>query len=322
MKTPGSSQRLARRHRSPRKLPPVTGLTGSQATRAAGSPPERSRRMTSLRRELFPAPGGPVKPTRRARGAPAARRWAPAVRWAALIARPSTEGSRRRNSSRPDVRLPARLRPEEAPRDDEALDLARALVDLGDLRIPVISLHREVLQVPGSTMDLDGLRRGAVRSLRGVKLRHRGLPRVRHAGIAHRRGLPHEEARHLEVEPHARDLPLDGLEVGDGLPELPPLLRVPDGVFEAGGDDAGRLGRDADPASVQGVHGEPEAAPHRGEHSVRGDLDVLEDDLDRLRAADPELLLVLPDVDARRLGIDEERRDPLRAKGAVHRRED
>src|SRR5690348_9846636 len=44
---------------------------------------------------------------------------------------------------------------EDRARDYEALDLARAFVDLGDLRIPVVALDRELLGVAVPTENLD-----------------------------------------------------------------------------------------------------------------------------------------------------------------------
>src|SRR4051795_4155633 len=52
--------------------------------------------------------------------------------------------------------------------DDEALDLARSLVDLRDPRIPVVSLDGMVLHVPPPAENLDGLVGDLVRDLRGI----------------------------------------------------------------------------------------------------------------------------------------------------------
>ena len=46
---------------------------------------------------------------------------------------------------------------EQRPRDHEPLDLARALVDLGDLRVAVVALGRELLRVAVAAEDLDRL---------------------------------------------------------------------------------------------------------------------------------------------------------------------
>src|SRR4051794_39620348 len=56
---------------------------------------------------------------------------------------------------------------EEVARDDQALDLARALVDLGDLRVAVVALGGEVLRVPVAAEDLDRLARDPARDAGG-----------------------------------------------------------------------------------------------------------------------------------------------------------
>ena len=47
--------------------------------------------------------------------------------------------------------------PEDAAGDHQALHLARALVDLGDLRVPVVALDGELLRVAVAAEDLDRL---------------------------------------------------------------------------------------------------------------------------------------------------------------------
>src|SRR5919107_3643139 len=60
---------------------------------------------------------------------------------------------------RPSSMWPNLLRGDAQQRtcDDKALDLAGALVDLGDLRVPVVALGRELLRVAVAAEDLDRL---------------------------------------------------------------------------------------------------------------------------------------------------------------------
>src|SRR5206468_7160549 len=58
-------------------------------------------------------------------------------------------------------------------RDHETLDLARALVDLRDLRVAVVALDREFLRVPVAAEHLDRLGRLPPRHLGRVELRLR-----------------------------------------------------------------------------------------------------------------------------------------------------
>src|SRR5215218_1591198 len=64
---------------------------------------------------------------------------------------------------------------EDLARDHQALDLARALVDLRDLRVAVVALERELLRIPVAAEDLDRLRGLAARHLRREQLRLRAL---------------------------------------------------------------------------------------------------------------------------------------------------
>src|SRR5947209_10294224 len=58
----------------------------------------------------------------------------------------------------------------EVARDDEALDLARAFVDLRDARVAVVALDRIVLHVAVAAVDLDRLRAHPFGHLGGVEL--------------------------------------------------------------------------------------------------------------------------------------------------------
>src|SRR6188474_3138376 len=68
MKTSGSVACSPIRTRSPRIAPPVKGLVGSTATTPTWTSFERRRRAYSATSVDFPAPGGPVTPTRGAAG--------------------------------------------------------------------------------------------------------------------------------------------------------------------------------------------------------------------------------------------------------------
>src|ERR671927_2030609 len=91
------------------------------------------------------------------------------------------------------------LQTEDRPRDDDALDLARPLVDLGDLRVPVVALDRELLRVAVAAEDLDRLRRLPPRRLRGEKLRLRAQLRVRLAVLLRDGRAIDEQARRVDL---------------------------------------------------------------------------------------------------------------------------
>src|SRR5438270_8269760 len=64
---------------------------------------------------------------------------------------------------------------------DQALDLARALVDLGHLGVAVVALHGKVARVSVAAQDLDRLARLAARDGAGEQLGLGPLDRVRAA---------------------------------------------------------------------------------------------------------------------------------------------
>src|SRR4051812_23460589 len=66
MNTPGSSATLSILTRSPSNAPPVKGDVGSTAMTPTLSPESRKCLTTKAVMLLFPAPGGPVSPIRRA----------------------------------------------------------------------------------------------------------------------------------------------------------------------------------------------------------------------------------------------------------------
>src|SRR5690606_32159196 len=79
-------------------------------------------------------------------------------------------------------RSPLQL-PVELPVYDHPLDLAGALVDLGDARVPEVALHREVLGVTVTAEDLHRVVRHRRGRLRGEQLGHRRLARHAEAAV-------------------------------------------------------------------------------------------------------------------------------------------
>src|SRR5690606_33057688 len=126
---------------------------------------------------------------------------------------------------------------QQVGRDHDALDLARALVDLRDARISIIALHVEFLGVPVATVDLERLVRDPVAHLGGVELGHRGLGGVAHALVLERRRAEDEQARRIDVGGHVRQHESDGLVLGDGLAEALALLGVGERGLVGGAGD-------------------------------------------------------------------------------------
>src|SRR3954466_2928743 len=130
--------------------------------------------------------------------------------------------------------------------DDQALDLARALVDLGDLGVAVVALGREVLGVAVAAEDLDRLTGPVARDAAGEELRLRALDRVRPAGVLGAGGAQHERARRPDLGLHVGELVADRLEARDRPAERGALPGVVGGDVERRLGDPDRLRRDAD----------------------------------------------------------------------------
>src|SRR5439155_5859527 len=98
---------------------------------------------------------------------------------------------------------------EQRAGDDQPLDLAGALVDLGHLRVAVVPLHRELTGVAVAAEDLDRLAGPVPGDPRGEELRLRALHGVRAAGLLEPGGAPDQRAGGLDLGLHLGELLLD-----------------------------------------------------------------------------------------------------------------
>ncbi len=199
---------------------------------------------------------------------------------------------------------------EQAPGDDDSLDLVRALVDLGDLGIPHHALDREVPRVAGAPEELDGIGGHAHGRVRREQLRHGGLLRGLLTGVDAGRGRVHEEPGRLELRGEVGDHELDAFEVGDPLVELLALGHVTDREIKCPLGDSDCLRPDDRSGPVEGVHRVIEPATFLADQVLGRYRNVVEDDLSGRRTADSQLLLELADGEARRVVLDDERADP------------
>src|SRR5215470_15419008 len=88
---------------------------------------------------------------------------------------------------------------EQAARDHEALDLARAFVDLHDARVAVVALDGVLLHVAVAAVDLYRLVRDPRRGLGRVELGHRGFAAEGLLRVALPRGVADQESRALDT---------------------------------------------------------------------------------------------------------------------------
>ena len=111
-------------------------------------------------------------------------------------------------------------------RDRLQLQVRRALVDLADLGVAEQLLDRIFLDEPVAAEEIHRQRRDALGDLRREDLADRRFGQERLAGVAQARGVVDGQPRGFDVDRRARELMLDGLELGDRLAELLALLGV------------------------------------------------------------------------------------------------
>src|SRR5439155_1024192 len=135
-------------------------------------------------------------------------------------------GGRLRACRGPHVQRAA-LQAQQLARDDDALDLAGALVDLHDLRVAEEALDGELARVAVAAQDLDRVGRDLHGRVGRPALGHGRLVGVARDPRIHlaRRVVDHEPGA-VHEHRHVGEHELDPLEARDRLTELLPLLRV------------------------------------------------------------------------------------------------
>ena len=194
--------------------------------------------------------------------------------------------------------------------DDDPLNLARALADLQELGVPEEPLDRVFARVSVSSEDLDRFAGHPRGGLGGEELRDGRFPGVGPAFRAQARGIVDQEAGRVDGRGHVGDLLPDRAELSDEDAEGPPLTGVRAGLVESPTGDPDPHGSDPDPASFQRDHEIPEALSLFSQTLGGVHPAVVEVDLAGVGAPEAELVLLLPDGEARRIRFDDERRDP------------
>src|SRR5438874_7936758 len=183
--------------------------------------------------------------------------------------RVSRTGSSRLRMTRGGVAL------EDLARDDQSLDLTRALVDLRDLCIAVVALDRKLLRVAVPAEDLDRFARLATCHLGSKQLRLRTFLCVRESVLLAPSCSVDEQPGGVDLRRHVGELPLNRLKVSDPLPERVSFARVLPSNVVGSLRDPERLRGDADPASVEGRHRNREALVLLVQQPVGTDLRAL-----------------------------------------------
>ena len=142
------------------------------------------------------------------------------------------------------------------------------------------------------------------------------------AAVGGRGGAPDEQARGLGLDRDVGEQLLHELEARDRAAELRALLRVGDRRVEAALRDADAAGAERDAAVVERRHRDLEAGAELAEPVGVGDADAVEEELGGVLRAQAELALDRPRLEARRVGRDDEARDPARARLAGAREDE
>ena len=182
--------------------------------------------------------------------------------------------------------------------DDHPLDLVGALVNGGNLGVPVHPLHVHALEEAGTAEDLHRVVGHLQRDVGGVHLGHGRLGAVGLVVLLELSGGIHQHPGTAQLGGHVSQLEADGLIEADGLAELDTLLGVVHRGLIGPLGNAQRLSRDADTAAVQGGHGDLEALALLAQQILLGDLHVVEDQLGGGRGADAHLVVVIAEGEA------------------------
>src|SRR3954469_2524870 len=149
-------------------------------------------------------------------------------------------------------------RPQQGPRDDVALDLAGAVPDPLDARVPPEPLDGKLAHQPHAAEDLHRTVGDPSQRLGGEDLGGRSIL-VGHGALVELPGcLQRQELGGLELDRHVGEREAHPLEAADRLPELDPLRRPLRGHLD---DPPGP----ADAARRHGQPARPEPLPHQVE---------------------------------------------------------
>src|SRR5580704_1780772 len=207
--------------------------------------------------------------------------------------------------------------------DDEALNVAGALVDLAYANVAVDALDREIGDIAVAAMDLDRVGGDAFGHLRGEELGHRRLFDARFASVAPRRGVEHQAVRRSDLGRHVGEAEGHRLLLDDRLAEGRALAGIGEGGLISGARHPDRLRSDPDAAAFQVGERNLVAFAFRAQHQIGGQLDLLEDELGGVGGALAELVLDPGHPKTGAVGRYEKGADaPLALFGVGHREDD
>ena len=173
------------------------------------------------------------------------------------------------------------------------LNFVGALVDGGNLSVPVEPLHLHALQVAAAAEDLQRVVGDLQGDVGGILLGHGGLHAVGHVGLLQLGGGVDQEPGAAQFGGHVGNLESDVLLLADGLAKLNPLLGILHSSLIGPLGDTQGLSGDADASPVQGGHGNLEALALLAQQVFLGDLHIVEIQLAGGGGADAHFVIVL-----------------------------
>src|SRR3954468_5960782 len=170
-----------------------------------------------------------------------------------------------------------RVRGERRARDDQLLDLRRALVDAQRAHLAIEPLYDASDRDTEAAEQLDGVIDHPLRGLGRVQLGHRRLAGDAPAGdVVRPRGAVDEQRRRVHVQRHPAQLRLHELQVGHRRAEQLALARAGQRLVERAAGEAEGGGADRRAEDVERRHRDLEALPRRAEALRRRHADAVE----------------------------------------------
>src|SRR5215470_2260498 len=197
--------------------------------------------------------------------------------------------------------------------DDEALDFARALVDLSDASVAIGSFDRIFAAVAVAAVNLDGFVRHASGHLAGKQLGDRSLHRETGPRILFPCRAAGEQTSRVNFGSHVRKHELNRLKIGNRMAERLALLRVGKRRLECALGYAGGLRGNTDAAAIKRRERDLVALAFLPDPIPDGNFTIGERKLGAGCRMDAEFLLFLADSETRSSLLHDERRDALLA---------
>src|SRR5690348_4764671 len=166
---------------------------------------------------------------------------------------------------------------EEIARDDETLDLVGAIEDTEDAHLAIPALDGQLAGIAHAAVYLKHAVHDAVRHIRAIELRHRGLVAVILPAIGEPGCPQRDPLRRLDLDRRIGNHPLNRLPVGQRLPKGDAVLGVLDGHLHHPLARPDRPRRDRPARRANPLHRRIESVANLAEDIFFGDAHILKD---------------------------------------------